>query len=349
MERHGEDLFDSEKIFGGDALKKFAFIKNLAIYLPEKIETNEKYDPRFIEKLGINQRHIVSEGESSSDIAIRAAEKIDLSGVDFLLLCTQYPDYIVPSTACILQDRLKLPKSTGALEFSLGCSGYVYGLSLAKSLIESGLATRILFLTSDITSRIVNPCDKTIRPLFGDAATATLIAAEESETPGLDSFVFGSDGSGFDKLIVPAGGFRNESRLTEEIFETDERDNVRSNFDLHMDGNAITYFSLRIAPKMVDEILEKSNLTREQIDHFIFHQVNSFMLDHIRKKCGLENRPFYSDIRDVGNTVSGTIPIGISRVLDEKSPRELNRVMLMGFGVGLSWAGCIANLSHMNF
>lgn len=328
-------------------MRKFAFIESLAIYLPERVESNEHYDSRFIEKLGINQRHIVDESESASDIAFKAAEQLDLSGVDFLLLCTQYPDYIVPSTACILQDRLKLPKTIGALEFSLGCSGFVYGLSLAKGLIESGLASRILFLTSDITSKIVNPQDKTIRPLFGDAATATLIVAEESDKPGLDAFVFGSDGSGFDKLILPAGGFRHESRITEEVFETDERGNVRSNYDLHMDGNAITYFSLRVVPPLVEEILRRSNLTREQIDYYIFHQVNSFMLAHIRKKCGLEGLPFYSDIRDVGNTVSCTIPIGIDRVLQDRVPRELNRVMLAGFGVGLSWAGCIADLSRI--
>lgn len=332
---------------------RFAFIKALSVYLPETVETNDNFDPKFLTKLGIESRHIVSKNESAGDIAVKSAEKlfdehnIDRSEIDFVILCTQYPDYISPTTACILQDRLQISKSAGALDFSLGCSGYVYGLSLCKGLIESGSASRILFLTSSITSKLVSVDDKTIRPLFGDASTATLITAEESESAGIDHFVFGTDGSGFDKLYVPAGGSRHEFRSTEEIFESDERGNRRSNFDLHMDGNAITYFSLRVAPMIVEKILQRSNLNREQIDYYIFHQVNKFMLEHIRKKCKLDDLPFYSDIHDIGNTVASSVPIGISRVLNEKKPAELNKVMLAGFGVGLSWAGCIVDLSRM--
>ena len=336
-------------------MTKFACIKAVATYLPEKIETNENLgDERFISKLGIIERHIAADEESAGDLAFKAAKNlfnqhnISPDKIDFVLLCTQHPDYQMPTTACHLQHRLNIPQTAGALDYSLGCSGYVYGLSLAKGLIESGLAENILLLTSSIYNKYINVKDKPIRPLFGDGATATLISAIYSEKPCLDAFIFGSDGSKFDNLYIPVGGSRNSPRTNPEVIETDEHGNQHTNYEVHMDGSAITYFTFRTVPKLVNEVLDKANLKREDIDYYIFHQANKFMMNHVQKKCSLEGLNFYNDIEDIGNTVSGTIPFGITKVLKNTEPSKLQRVMIAGFGVGLSWAACIVDLSFIS-
>ena len=341
-------------------MNKFACIKAIAGYLPEKVELNENFgDERFIQKLGITSRHIAAEDESAGDLAFKAAENlfnkfnISRESIDFILLCTQHPDHQGPTTACHLQSRLNIPQNCGALDFDLGCSGYVYGLSLAKSLIETNLASNILLLTSSVYSKYINIADKAIRPLFGDGATATLISAEEaddSSQPFLDAFIFGTDGSRFQSLYIPVGGSRAMPRDNPEVFETDEHGNIHSNYEIHMDGMAITYFTFRTVPKLVDDVLEKAKLSREDIDYYIFHQANKFMMNQVQRKCGLNGLNFYNDIEDIGNTVSGTIPFGIMKVLQDKntSADNLKRVMLAGFGVGLSWAACIANISFLN-
>ncbi len=332
--------------------KNFACIKAIETYLPKKIELNENLgDKRFIEKLGIKERHLAADDESTGDLAFNAAENlfknknISRDEIDFILLCTQHPDYQMPTTACELQNRLKISQSAGALDYNLGCSGYVYGLSIAKGLIETNLAKNILLLTASIYNKYINVNDKSIRPLFGDGATATLICAEESETPFLDGFIFGTDGSRFKNIYIPVGGSKNSPRNNPEVLEIDENENRRTNYEVHMDGSAVTYFTLRITPKIVDEILKKTNLKREDINYYIFHQANKFVMNHVQKKCGLEKMNFYNDIEDIGNTVSGTIPFGIKKILQRNNPSELKKVMLAGFGVGLSWSGCIADLS----
>ena len=333
-------------------MTKFACIKAISTYLPEKIELNDLFgNERFINKLGIKERHIAAEDESSGDLAFKAAEnlfseyKIDRNIVDFVLLCTQHPDHLGPTTACHLQSRLNIPQTAGALDFSLGCSGYVYGIALAKSLIETQIASNVLLLTSSVYTKYINFNDKAIRPLFGDGSTATLISAVEGEKPFIDSLIFGTDGSSFKSLYIPVGGSRLPPRNNPEVMETDENGNQRSNYEIHMDGAAITYFTFRTVPKLVDDVLNKANLQREDIDYYIFHQANKFVMELVQKKCHLENFKFYNDIEDIGNTVSGTIPFGIKKVIKNTSPSALQKVMIAGFGVGLSWAACIINLS----
>ena len=334
-------------------MSKYACIKAISTYLPEQVEQNTMGDERFVRKLGIEERHIAGAEESAGDMAAAAAETLfrqyglPKENIDYILLCTQHPDYPMPATACILQSRLGLSQNCGALDFNMGCSGYLYGLSLAKGLVEAGMAENVLFLTSSVYTKYINKKDATIRPLFGDGATATWIAAEEGERPFLHSFVFGTDGERFDKIYIPVGGSRNMPREHPEVFETDERGNVRSNYEVYMDGNAISYFTLRTVPAMVEKVLEKAGRKREEIDYYVFHQANRFMMSHVQKKCHLEGMAFYNDIRDIGNTVSGTVPFGLEYVLREKSPQELGAVLLAGFGVGLSWAGCVADLRRM--
>lgn len=329
----------------------FAKISAIASYLPPTIENNfEIVEGRFIKKIGVKSRHIVT-NESAGDLALRAAEKlfdnynIDRHETDFILLCTQHPDYQMPHTAAQIQDRLGLKKSVGTLDIALGCSGYVYGLAVAKSFIEAGLAKKILFLTSSVYTKYINVKDTSTRPLFGDGATATWLEAVDENSPSLKAFVFGSDGSRFDKLIIPVGGSKNPPRDNPEVFSIDGNKNFRSNYEVFMDGMAITYFTLREIPKLVDDVLTAANLSRTDLDYCIFHQANKFMMTYLRDKAGLNDVPFHNDISETGNIVSGSVPLAIEQVIKNFGAENLKCVMLAGFGVGLSWAGCIADLS----
>ena len=329
----------------------FAKIRAVTSYLPPTIENNSDIvEKRFIKKIGVESRHVVTD-ETAGDLAVSAAEKLfdeyklDRHATDFILLCTQPPDYQLPHTAAQIQSRLGLSKSVGSLDIGLGCSGYVYGLAVAKGLIESGLAKKILFLTSSVYTKYINVKDKSTRPLFGDGATATLIEAVDEDNPSLNAFVFGSDGSRYDKLIIPAGGSKNPSRDTPEVFAEDDAHNYRSNYEVFMDGMAITYFTLREIPKLVDDVLTAANLTRADLDYCIFHQANKFMMTYLRDKAGLNDVPFHNEITTTGNIVSGSVPLAIEQVAKTVDVKNLKRVMLAGFGVGLSWAGCIADLS----
>lgn len=329
----------------------FARIKAITSYLPPKIERNDEIvDRRFIKKIGVQSRHVV-ESESAGDLALAAAEKLfaeyqlDRHETDFILLCTQHGDYQAPHTSVQLQDRLGLKKSVGTLDINLGCSGYVYSLAVAKGLIESGMARKILFLTSSVYTKYINVRDTSTRPLFGDGATATWLEGGDRE--GLSAFVFGSDGSRFDKLIIPVGGSKFPPRDNPEIFSTDDNKNYRSNYEVFMDGMAITYFTLREIPKLVDDVLTKANLSRADLDYCIFHQANKFMMTYLRDKANLNDVNFHNDISETGNIVSGSVPLAIEQVVKLHGAENLRRVMLAGFGVGLSWAGCIADLSDM--
>ncbi|MBD3879034.1 MAG: ketoacyl-ACP synthase III [Quinella sp. 1Q5] len=330
----------------------FARIRAISSYLPATIENNsELVDARFIKKLGVQCRHICDKDEAAGDLAFKAAEKlfaehdIDRHETDFILLCTQHPDHLGPHTSGHLQHRLGLKKSVGTMDIALGCSGYVYGLAVAKGLIETGLAKKILFITSSVYTKYINVKDKATRPLFGDGATATWIDGGDKES--LWAFVFGSDGSRYDKLIIPVGGSRHMPRDNPEVFSTDDNGNYRSNYEIFMDGMAITYFTLREVPPLVDAVLTSANLTRADLDYCIFHQANKFMMTYLRDKAGLNDVPFHNDISATGNLVSGSVPLAIEQVVKEIGAQSLKRVMLAGYGVGLSWAGCIADLSEV--
>ena len=328
----------------------FARIRAISTYLPATIEYNsELVDARFIKKIGVKCRHICAKDEAAGDLAFNAAEKLfaehelDRHEIDFILLCTQHPDHLGPHTAAHLQHRLGLKKSVGSMDIALGCSGYIYGLAVAKGLIETGLAKKILFITSSVYTKYINRADKSTRPLFGDGATATWLDSGAQES--LRAFVFGSDGSRFDKLIIPVGGSRHMSRDNPEIFSTDENGNYRSNWEIFMDGMAITYFTLREVPPLVEKVLDAAKLTRADLDYCIFHQANKFMMTYLRDKAGLNDVPFHNDISETGNLVSGSVPLAIEQVVKNFGAENLKQVMLAGFGVGLSWAGCIADLS----
>lgn len=325
-----------------------AFIKAIEYYLPEITEENT--NARLRKKTGIERRHICPPEMTAGDMAVIAAEKlfaggIERTSIDFLLLCTQSPDYYLPTTACILQDKLKLNRNCGALDFNLGCSGFIYGLGLAKGLIESGQCRNILLLTSETYSKYINPDDNSTKNLFGDAASAVLVSAVNADKNGLYGFVYGTDGSGAGDLIVPVGGSRKNYMNTEPETFTDAYGNVRTNRDLYMNGQNIMNFALDSVPLTVDKILADSSLSKHDINYYVFHQANKLILDSLRDKCGLQDMPYWEDMKEYGNTVSSSIPIAIEDMLSLEHHSSVKRVMMIGFGVGLSWGGCIADLS----
>ncbi len=326
-----------------------AIIRAIEYHLPEAVLTSGQLAAEFPDwplnkieaKTGIHSRHIAASGECSSDLGIAAARKLFASGVitpdqiDYLLFCTQSPDYFLPTTACIVQEALGIPVHAGALDFNLGCSGYVYGLGLARGLIASGQASRLLLITAETYSKFINPRDRGVRTLFGDAAAATLI---ESDTGGADfigPFVFGTDGKGARNLIVPAGGMRCRAGNSE--FPADTSEPWRTAADLFMHGAELFAFTMREVPACVQRLLEKSASTIADFDLFVFHQANRYMLDHLRKSLRIPEEKFCIEMAECGNTVSSTIPIALKRAQQSGRLKSGDRVMLVGFGVGYSW------------
>jgi 3-oxoacyl-[acyl-carrier-protein] synthase III len=334
-----------------------AFVAAIRPALPLALLDNEQLASEYegwsaakiYAKTGIRTRHIAAPGECASDLAYCAAQKLiaderlDPSSVDFLLYCTQTPDYLLPTTACLLQHRLGLPMSCGALDFNLGCSGYIYGLGLAKALIESGQARTILLLTADTYSKLVNRADKSVRTLFGDGAAATLIVARDEETL-VGPFVYGTDGAGAQNLIVPTGGMRRPVVAQAELVH-DDSGNARTVNDLFMDGAEIFNFTLRMVPNAVEDLLTRARIGRESVDLFVFHQANAFMLDHLRRKLRIPAEKFVVAMEQVGNTVSSSIPIALHQAQEQGQLTPGALVMLVGFGVGYSWGATLIRWS----
>lgn len=336
----------------------YAKLADIATYFPPNVLRNEELADLFpdwpaakiFDKTGIRKRHIAGPDQTSGDMAYEAATNLFNQGVinrndiDFIILCTQAPDYILPTTACILQHRLGISRHAGALDINLGCSGFVYGLSLAKGLIETGSAKCVLLLTADTYSKYIHPQDKSVRTLFGDAASASAIVADSAcDIESIGPFVFGTDGSGAKNLIVEAGSFRMPKTTETGNEKIEEFGNVRSLENLYMNGPEVLAFSLKEVPRATEELLQKANVQKENIDFFILHQANKFMLDALRKKMKISEEKLPILIENCGNTVSSTIPIALAQLKLNGRLQSGHRLMLVGFGVGYSWAACLLN------
>lgn len=283
-------------------------ISKIESVFPENILTNEDLSSRFPEwtpeiienKIGIVQRHVVDDDETALDLAVKAGEKIladyDKETIDFLILCTQSPDYYLPTSACILQEKLGLPVRIGAFDFNLGCSGYIYGLGICKGLVESKIANKILFITAETYTKKIHPLDKGNLTLFGDAATASLI--EYSEEEHILDFVLGTDGSGASNLIISNGGARNKCDKDAPIIHDNGSPHTAN--DLYMNGPEIFTFTIQRIPKLIDETLKKHQLKLEDIHYFVFHQANKYMLDYLREKMKVPADKFYMNMRETG-------------------------------------------------
>ena len=336
---------------GAIKLVKMAYIKAISYYLPEKEVTNEELLKEFPEwsvdkvaqKVGVDSRHVATDDETAGDMAEKAAKKlfaeysIDPKSIDFIMLCTQSPDYFLPSTACILQDRLGIPTSAGAFDYNLGCSGCIYGLAMAKGLIAAGIAKNVLLLTAETYNKYLHPSDKSNRSIFGDGAAACLISTEGFAEIG--EFVLGTDGSGANNLIVKTGAAKSK-QPTGKYVEDDEGHIWYDDY-LYMNGGAIFNFTLDAVPAMMVDILAKNQMQKDDIDYYVFHQANKFMLNTIRKVCVLPKEKFYVNLATTGNTVSSTVLIGLKECIVNRTVKAGDKVMVTGFGVGLSWGGTI--------
>ena len=337
---------------GGKAVG--ARIAAVATHLPSRRLTNETLADDFsggwsaekiFEKTGIRERRVVEPGETALDLGHKAAERLlgeaglSPGQVDFLIFCSQSPDYVLPASACILQERLGLPTNVGAFDFNGGCSGYVYGLALATGLIAAGSARTVLLVTADTYSRFIHERDRSVRTLFGDGAAATLVVADDSGCT-IGPFVFGTDGRGAKSLIVEAGGARvARDETTAEPVE-DAFGNVRSRDNLLMDGGAVLAFALREVPAVWRALKERAGLDDAAIDLVLLHQANRFMLDALVRKLKLDPDKVPYFFETIGNTVSSSIPFVLEQLIAEGRVGRGNRAALIGFGVGLSWAGC---------
>lgn len=326
---------------------KHAALGPIAVHLPDRVETNEDLAAEFprwdldliYSKTGIAQRHIADPKECASDLGVAACKKlfdeqnIDPQSIDFLLFCTQTPDYPLPTTACLMQDRLGLKTGCGALDFNLGCSGYVYGLGLADGLIRMNAAKRVLLVTAETYSRYIDSADRSLRTIFGDGAAATLI--EASDQPSLSGFQFGSDGSGADTLLVTAGG----ARSAEDAHSPRHRQRWKSR--LYMDGPALINFTVAAIPQLVEDVLAVAGKSQADVDIFLMHQATKKMLQQLQERLELEDEKLPILLDKVGNTVSSTIPILIDQIRKQGRLGPDVLTMLVGFGVGWSWAGCL--------
>lgn len=331
--------------------KNMAYIKGISYYLPRKVVTNEELLSEFPEwsvdkvaaKVGVNSRHLAATNETASDMAENAARKlfneykISPKEIDFVLFCTQSPDYFLPSSSCILQHRLGIPTSAGAFDYNLGCSGCIYGMAVAKGLLAIGVAKNVLLLTAETYQKYLHPSDKSNRSIFGDGAAACLISTEGFAKIG--DFSLGTDGAGAENLIVKTGASRCK-QATGCVME-DEDGHLRYDDYLYMNGSAIFNFTLEVVPIMIKNIMAKNNLEQKDVDYYVFHQANKFMLNTIRKICQLPKEKFYINLEETGNTVSSTVLIALKDNMDRGIIHSGMKVMLTGFGVGLSWGGTI--------
>jgi 3-oxoacyl-[acyl-carrier-protein] synthase-3 len=332
-----------------------AYIKAISYYLPNRVVTNEELIKEFPEwsvekvaqKVGVESRHLAGENETAGDMAEKAAKRlfeeyqINPKSIDFLLLCTQSSDYFLPSTACILQDKLNLPTSAGAFDYNLGCSGCIYGMAIAKGLIAANIAKNVLLLTAETYNKYLHPLDKSNRSIFGDGAAACLISSEGFAEIG--EFSLGTDGQGAENLIVKTGAARHKNP-TGSLIE-DEEGHIWYDDYLYMNGGNIFNFTLEAVPLMMKDIMAKNGLEKEQINYYLFHQANKFMLNTIRKVCVIPKQQFYVNISTTGNTVSSTVLIGLKDCIENGTIKHGDIVMISGFGVGLSWGGTILKFS----
>lgn len=316
-----------------------AIIKAIETYLPPNVEdgnTLKKDNPTWCvedieEKTGIFLRYISGPDQTTMDMAELAIKKLFKSGVpkediDFLILVTQSPEYVLPTSACILQDRLGLKTSCMAFDVNLGCSGFIYGLAIGSSLIEGGLAKKGLLVCSEKYSMYIDRSDRTCRPLFSDGASAVLLSSSDRHMIG--PFEMGTDGSGYQNLIVPS----DDTALSNK---------KASKGKLFMDGAKVFMFTMATVPKCVTALLNKAEKKIGDIDLFIFHQASKLVMDNIIRNLGLSEEKTFLNYHKIGNTVSASIPIALKDALDTKRLKNGDKVILVGFGVGYSWGACL--------
>ncbi len=333
-----------------------SIIKAIEYYLPPTTVTNaqlaEEFNgaisPVIFDKTGVDVRHIVEKDTACSSLAFHAAEKlfaennIDRNAIDALVYCCAHPDYITPPTSCVLQHQLRLKQSLATYDLMFGCSGYTYSLSLVKSIMATLGFRNVLLLTATVLTKYIHPKDRASRILFGDAASATLFTSGDEGT-GIGNFVFGTDGGGADKIIIKHGGDLHKVTHESLTEKTDDYGNIYSDAHYFMNSQEVLLFSLKRVPALIQETIQKNNFVMTDIDLYVLHQANKFMNEQVRNMTGIEKEKFYLHMSTTGNTVQATIPIALKAAIAEGRIKDGSKVLVAGFGVGLSWSATVIN------
>lgn len=307
---------------------------------------------KVVEKTGVKRRHVVSAEVCSSDLCLAAAERLlaelawSRESVDLLVFVSQTPDFHLPATSCVLHGKLGLAKSCAAFDVALGCSGYVYGLHVTATLVASGVYRRALLLAGDTISKVVAPEDRSVAYVFGDAGSAT--ALEFSETAPTLGFDLGTDGTGVEHLQIPAGGFRNRPTIATTVLRERESGNRRADEHLFMNGAEVFNFTIREVPPLIKRVTERVGWSVGDVDCWVMHQANRFMLEYLAKRMNLPADRVVLALENYGNTSCASIPLALSHRFGGGTARPL-RCVLAGFGVGFSWAGATVSLEGTTF
>lgn len=322
-------------------------ISGIAACVPLQTADNASFDllpekerDLFIKTVGIRYRRIAPKGVTASDLCLTAAEKLlaelawKKDEINILVFVTQTPDYLIPNTSSLLQEKLGLSKNVIAFDVNLGCSGYVYGLSIVSGLLQNMPGSKALLLVGDISTATISMRDKSTAPLFSDAGSATALQYSAGKQI---HFNLQTDGKEFDDIIIPDGGYRNPYNPGSTEYTEYDKGVIRNNLQMKLDGVKIFNFSLREIAPNINSLLAEKGIDKNNIDYFVFHQANLLMLESVRKKLGVETDKVPYSLHNYGNTSSATIPLTIVTELRKRVISAKTRLLLSGFGVGLSW------------
>jgi 3-oxoacyl-[acyl-carrier-protein] synthase-3 len=327
----------------------------IGVALPDSVVTNADLAventawrmEQVAARAGVLARRIAAADETSLDLAVQACEPLRRDGLleelGGIVFCTQTPDYVMPSNAFLLQDRLGLTEKMLAFDVNLACSGFVYGLAICRGLILGGQASRLLLVNGDTYSRLICPEDRSARVLFGDGVAATIVAGGAAKMR-LRDFEFRTSGRHWSKFWVPAGGFRERRDVSGGAVEIDASGNGRTRDSIHMDGLGVWSFVNSVVPGMVMALLLRNGLAVDDIDLFVFHQGSALTLDSLEKCLGIPSGKSFRYLESVGNTVSASIPIALAKANDQGLIAPGMRLLIAGFGVGLSAAGALIDV-----
>ena len=333
-------------------------IEHIEYYLPAAVVTNEDFSrehrqwvmSQVEERSGVLQRHVAAADETALDLAFEACKQLlthhpeASERLDAILFCTQSADHPMPPNSCILHKLLNLPDAVLALDFNLACSGFVYGLTLSGGLLSAGYATNILLVTADTYSKLIHPGDRSARVLFGDGAAVTWLTAPDGTTARLIDVACATSGRDYATFIIPAGGCRLPRSSATQVIETDASGNERTPENIHMSGVDVLNFVKTKVPQQVESLLQKNGLSMADIDLVIFHQASKMALDWLTRRLGVTPERTFTNLSHVGNTVSASIPMALKDAMTAARVRRGDRILLVGFGVGLSYASALMEL-----
>jgi 3-oxoacyl-[acyl-carrier-protein] synthase-3 len=328
-------------------------IKQIEYYLPEKVVTNlelaqknpEWNIERIEEKSGVKKRHVAGPDQTALDLAIKAVEKLFASGgiskdqIDAIIFCTQSQDYIMPANSFLIHKHFNFKQNVWTFDYNLACSGYTFGLAITRGIIETGLAKNVLLINSETYSKYLNPKDRSTNILFGDGAAASVISSEN--TRGIIDVILSSSGEKFDTFYIPAGGMKLPKSIQTKETSVDRSGNVKNLENIHMNGFAVWKFISKNVSEQINTLLERNHLSVNDIDLFVFHQASKLTIDSLVKMLKLDKEKVFMNLKNVGNTVSASIPIALKDAELSGRLKKGNLILLSGFGVGLSWGSII--------